>query len=182
MIPNSDRRNELKGELFRETLESSGQARLAVTGTSMLPSIWPGDVVEVRRESVAEISPGDVVLCARHGGFLAHRVVYRGAGVSPMQHGQDAHATVLITRGDALREPDRPVTPDELLGRVTAILRGGRRIEPRLTRWGRAASWVFSRSDLCTALVLHCRRILSPRQNSQELATEVSPHPSRSGR
>jgi hypothetical protein len=35
----TDRRNELKGELFRETLKASGQARLAVTGTSMLPSI-----------------------------------------------------------------------------------------------------------------------------------------------
>ena len=62
----TDRRNELKGELFRETLKAFGQARLAVTGTSMLPTIWPGDVVEVRRESVAEISAGDVVLCARH--------------------------------------------------------------------------------------------------------------------
>jgi hypothetical protein len=81
--------------------------------------------VEVRRESVADISPGDVVLCARHGGFSAHRVVHRGAGVPPVKHGQDAHATVLVTRGDSLREPDPPISPDELLGRVTAILRRG---------------------------------------------------------
>jgi len=176
----TDRRNELKGELFRETLKAFGQARLAVTGTSMLPTIWPGDVVEVRRESVAEISAGDVVLCARHGGFLAHRVVYRGTGVSPVRHGQDAHAT-LITRGDALRTPDAPVSPDELLGRVTAILRRGRRTEPRLTRSRRLASWIMVRSDFCTRVLLHIHRIISRRRTLQDLGTEVTPHPSRSG-
>ena len=146
----ADIRNELKGELFRETLKSSGRARLAVTGTSMLPTIWPGDVVEVRRESVAEISA--VVLCARAGGFLAHRVVGKVLGPS---------GTVLITRGDALPTPDAPIAPGELLGRVTAILRGGRRIEPRLTRWGRVAAWILSRSDFCTRVVLHLHRIHS---------------------
>jgi hypothetical protein len=54
-----DRRSELEGQLFLEILKSSGQARLAVTGTSMLPTIWPGDILEVRRQSVAEIAPGD---------------------------------------------------------------------------------------------------------------------------
>ena len=144
-----EKRNELKGQLLLEILKSSGQAKLAVTGTSMLPSIWPGDVLEVHRRSVTEISPGDVVLFARNGGFAAHRVVEKVCG---------GDHTVLITRGDALRAPDLPVSPEELLGRVTAILRDGRRLEPRLTRWGRAASWILSRSDLCTMLALHVAR------------------------
>ena len=141
--------SELKGQLLLEILKSSGQAKLAVTGTSMLPSIWPGDVLEVHRQSMAEISPGDVVFVTRNGGFAAHRVVEKVCGED---------RTLLITRGDALRPPDLPVSPEELLGRVTAILRGGRRLEPLLTPWGRAASWILSRSELCTKLALHVAR------------------------
>jgi hypothetical protein len=146
-----DTRGELKRQLFLEILKSSGQAKLAVTGASMLPSIWPGDLLEVQQQAVSEVAPGNVVLCERHGGFLAHRVVGKVAGPK---------GALLITRGDALRTPDPPVSPEDLLGRVTAILRGGRRIEPGLTRWRRAASWLFSRSDLCTRLALGIARAL----------------------
>jgi hypothetical protein len=145
----TDKRSELKGELFLEVLKSSGEAKLAVTGTSMLPTIWPGDVLEVQRQQAAEISPGDVVLCERKGGFLAHRVVGKVDG---------PERTLLITRGDASPAPDLPVTPEQLLGRVTAILRGGRRLEPRLTRWGRVVSWVLARSDLSIRLALRLAR------------------------
>jgi hypothetical protein len=144
-----DTRNELKGQLFLEILKSSGQAKLAVTGTSMLSSIWPDDILEVHRQNAAQVRPGDVVLFERDGRLSAHRVVRKVAG---------PEGTLLITRGDGLRAPDSPVSPEELLGRVTAILRGGRRIEPRLTRWGRVTSWVFSRSDLCARLAVRLRR------------------------
>jgi hypothetical protein len=141
--------SELKGQLFLETLKSFGQAMLAVTGTSMLSSIWPGDILEVRRQNATEICQGEVVLFERDGRLLAHRVVAKLGG---------PERTLLVTRGDALRAPDSPVSPEELLGRVTAILRGGRRLEPRLTRWGRVASWVLSRSDLCTRLALRLKK------------------------
>jgi hypothetical protein len=142
-------RNELKGQLFLEVLKSFGQAKLAVTGSSMLSSIWPGDILEVRRQNAAEVCAGEVVLFEREGRLLAHRVVEKVGG---------PERTLLITRGDGLREPDSPVSPEELLGHVTAILRGGRRIEPRLSRWGRVASWVLSRSDLCASLALRLKR------------------------
>ena len=144
-----DIRSELKGQLFREVLKSSGQAKLAVTGSSMLSSIWPGDILEVRRQKAAETCPGEVVLFERDGRLLAHRVVAKVGG---------PERTLLITRGDRLRRPEPPVSPEELLGRVTAIVRGECRSEPRLTRWGQVASWVLSRSDLCTRLVLRLKR------------------------
>ena len=136
-------------ELFLEVLQASGQAKLAATGTSMMWSIWPGDILEVHRSSVAEVSPGEVVLVARDGNFAAHRVVEKVGG---------PEGTLLITRGDRLSQPDPPVSPEQLLGRVTAIQRGRRSIEPRLTRWGRVASWVLSRSDVCTWLALRLRQ------------------------
>jgi signal peptidase I len=148
MSTNNKQRTSAIQQLFLEVLQSSGQAKLAVTGSSMLCSIWPGDILEVHRQSMAEISPGEVVLFARHGGFAAHRVVEKVSG---------PERTLLITRGDHLSHPDSPVSPEELLGRVTAILRGGHRIEPRLTRWGRVASWILSCSDLCTWVALRLK-------------------------
>jgi hypothetical protein len=148
MTTDNGQRTSTIQQLFLEVLQSSGQAKLAVTGTSMMSSIWPGDILEVHRQSAAEISPGEVVLFTRDGGLSAHRVVGKVGG---------PERTLLITRGDRLSQPDPPVSPEELLGRVTAILRGGRRIEPRLTRWGWVTSWVLSRSDLCTWLALRLK-------------------------
>ena len=144
-----DTHRELKGQLFLEVLKSFGQAKLAVTGASMLPAIWPGDVLEVRRQDATEICLGEVILFERDGRLFAHRVVEKVGG---------PERTLLITQGDGLRAPDPPVAPEELLGRVTAIVRGGRRIDPQFTRWRRVASWVLSRSHICTSLALRLRR------------------------
>jgi len=135
-----DTRSELEGELFLEVLESTGRAKLAVTGTSMLPTIRPGDILEVHRQGLETIVPGHVVLFMRNGGFAAHRVLERIQGLQ---------RSLLITRGDALRVPDPPVSPEELLGRVTAVLRGERHLDPHLTPWARVASWFLARSEFC---------------------------------
>jgi len=135
----------IQGQLFLEVLQSFGEARLAVTGTSMLSAIWPGDILDVQRRSPAQIAPGEVVLFAREGRFFAHRVLEKVCR---------RERTLLVTRGDRLQDPDPLVSGEELLGRVTAVMRGGRRLEPQLTPWDRAASWVLSRSELLTRMVV----------------------------
>jgi signal peptidase len=50
---------ELKIGLAAEVLRSSGELRLRVTGTSMLPAIWPGEVLLIRRDGAAQAGPGD---------------------------------------------------------------------------------------------------------------------------
>ena len=141
-------RGVIECDLFLDVLRSFGAARLAVTGTSMLPSVRPGDVLEVRRQSAAEVMPGDLVLFQREGRFFAHRVVEK-----IRRQGR----TLLVTRGDRLLQCDPPVSPEELLGRVAFIVRGDSHVVPRLTRWGRIASWALSRSDLATRLLLRWR-------------------------
>ncbi len=143
-------RNEIERGLFLEVLHSFGEAKLAVTGTSMLPSVCPGDVLEVHRESPAEVLPGQLVLFEREGRFFAHRVVGKV---------RDEDRTLLVTRGDRLRQPDPPVEPRELLGRVTAVRRGRRRVATRLTVGRRIASWLLGRSDLATRVVLRLARL-----------------------
>ena len=144
-----DTRDELKRQLALEVVGSLGEARLAAGGSSMLPAIRPGDVLEVHRESMAGVSIGDIVVFEREARLVTHRVVEKVSGRG---------GTLLITRGDALRVPDPPVTPEELLGRVTAVLRGERRLDPRLTRWARVASWFLARSEFCARVARRLSR------------------------
>jgi signal peptidase I len=110
----------LKCELASEVLRSSGKLRLRVTGWSMLPAVWPGDTLTIERAENGAVSEGDIVLCARDHRFLAHRVV-----------GKNEIASAILTRGDAMLQPDPPVPNDDLLGIVTMIERNGKCIVPR---------------------------------------------------
>jgi len=103
-----------------EVLRTSGWLRFAALGASMVPTIFPGDVLIVRRETAGGARCGDVVLCSRAGRFCAHRLVAKQE-----QEGRLS----LVTRGDALRENDAPLAGSELLGRVTTVIRGRKRIE-----------------------------------------------------
>jgi len=86
----------------------------------MYPFIRDGDIVEVKPVQASAVGLGDVVLC-RHGRdrLMVHRVI----GVN-RQNGQ----SVLALKGDSARHRDRPVYPEQVLGQVIAIERGGRRL------------------------------------------------------
>ena len=112
-----DEANALKCELASEVLRSSGRLRLCVTGWSMLPTIWPGDTLEIEKTDCASVSAGDVVLFHRDRRLFVHRVVR-----------YDAKA--IATRGDALDALDETITDKELLGRVSLIVRDTKSIQP----------------------------------------------------
>ena len=48
----------VKCELAAEVLRSSGELRLRVTGSSMLPAVWPGDELTIRRQPFDAGRPG----------------------------------------------------------------------------------------------------------------------------
>jgi signal peptidase I len=122
ITPNSQHReHSVKCELAGEVLRSSGTLRLRVTGWSMLPAVLPGDTLVVERASGDAIADGDIVLFERDRRLFAHRVVRRP------NTSQDSR---ILTRGDSMAQPDPPVTEDELLGRVSSIVRNGKCIEP----------------------------------------------------
>ena len=101
-----------KCSLASEVLRRFGELRLQVTGASMLPSVWPGDVLTIRSARLPEISRGDLVLFFRGRRFFVHRVL-------------KVSADRLLTRGDSVVSPDPLVSSDELLGRVVSIARDG---------------------------------------------------------
>jgi hypothetical protein len=140
----ADLRDVAKRSLVAEVASAFGQVQLKVTGTSMIPCVWPGDILTVSRTSAAEVTPGHVILCYRDQELVAHRLT-RKAG------------NLLITRGDSLPCYDPPFHEDELLGRVVSILRNGRRIDPSLAWWHRAGSWILRRSQLSSRVLLALR-------------------------
>jgi hypothetical protein len=107
---------ELARRLLSQVLDRCGEARIRVSGTSMLPSIRPADVLHIRSVDIAEVQPDEVILFEMGRCLFAHRVVR--ADSSGLER-------VLITRGDMHSHDDPPVTAAHLLGRVEAQLRNG---------------------------------------------------------
>lgn len=149
--------NALKCELASEVLRSSGQLRLRVTGWSMLPSVWPGDTLLVERAASDQVSEGDIVLFGRDRRLFAHRVVARGA--------IDGART--ITQGDGMPQPDSPVSDSELLGKVSFIVRNGRRIEPSKTLRvsEQAVAALVRRSESAARMVVGVHNLRNPLQD-----------------
>lgn len=133
--------------VVEETVRSFGAVRLRVLGTSMTPSVLPGDLVSVQRTTLDEISAGEIVLFSRDERLFVHRVV---------SFAKDERGTRLTTRGDRLSDCDPPVRAPEFLGRVISIERGTRRFRPgnRVKGWARAIQPVLRASDLLTRAYL----------------------------
>jgi hypothetical protein len=102
----------VKPLLVRQVLRRFGAVRLRAFGSSMLPAIRPGDLLDVERAAPAGIVPGDVVLFERSGRLFVHRVVWHARGL-------------LQTGGDAHWRRDPPGAADDLLGVVIAVSRDG---------------------------------------------------------
>jgi len=133
-----------KLDLAVEVLGSSGAIRLRVLGTSMLPSIWPGDVLRIENKPGNEMVPGDIVLVARDGRFFVHRLI-------------EKHDSEWITRGDSLPQNDAAVTQVQVLGKVSTIHRKGRVMVPnrRVTPSLRTLAWILCHRDSLRNIALH---------------------------
>jgi hypothetical protein len=145
-----------KCDLASEALREFGSLRFAATGSSMLPSIWPGEILVVERvrddKDKDHLRVGTIVLVGREGRLCAHRVT-----AVPDRYG-DPH---WITQGDAQPAPDRPVTTSELLGRVTHVIRRGKLIAlpARLSAVETLIAKVVRRSLTATRALIYLNRL-----------------------
>ena len=65
----------VRSALVADALRGRGHLRMRVHGESMLPSLWPGDVVEIEGCSPADVRPGEIVLALREDRLFLHRLV-----------------------------------------------------------------------------------------------------------
>jgi signal peptidase I len=147
MSEESQQRLELGCELVTDVARSFETVCLKVTGSSMIPAIWPGDVLTARNCDIHEIQPGQIVLYRRQKGLVAHRAT---------------HVTgyLLITRGDTLQNDDPPIQASDIVGQVVSLVRNGRPVNLRHTPWQRFSSSVLRRSDFCLRMTLRLGRRL----------------------
>jgi len=150
-----------KLELVAEVLASGGTVRLQVLGTSMLPSIWPGDVLRIEPKPRPEILPGDIVLVARRSRFFVHRLL-------------EKQSSGWIARGDSLPRHDEPIAELQVLGRVSLIHNKNGMIVPNRRRslFSRTLAWMLCHWDSFRNLAL---RMHSFWQRSATLADANAP-------
>lgn len=126
--------------LAAEILRCRGTIHLKAWGASMLPAVWPGDLLTIQSAAHEEVVRGDIVLVLRGKRFFVHRTV-------ELQRGQDRFSW--ITRGDAMPHNDPPAADSELLGRVVCICRANRSFVPsrRISLLHSALAWMLCRWD-----------------------------------
>jgi signal peptidase I len=100
-------------DMSTELLQGGQTIRFCAHGMSMRPTIQHGDFVTVEPIEASEVRRGDILLYRDGNHVIAHRVV-----------GLSASKRFLLC-GDGIETPDPPVRPDQVLGRVVALERGG---------------------------------------------------------
>ncbi len=140
-------RDDPKLGLATEMLRCYGTVYLKAWGTSMLPSVWPGDLLTIQSAAYDEVVPGDIVLVLRMNRVFVHRLIERR---------QSQDRVSWITRGDALPHNDPSANASELLGRVVGIRRGDRSFVPsrRVSPFHSALARMLCRWDRCRNLTL----------------------------
>ena len=153
----------VKLDLAADLLRSSRLMHVRVLGTSMLPTIWPGDLLSIELTQPVEVAVGDIIRYMQGGKFVIHRVL-------EVRHA-DGRVN-WITRGDSIPRVDEPVAEHQLVGKVTAIRRCGRLILPsrRLSPIARCFGRVLESFDLIPRAVQRLRTLLRDRHSSSEMA------------
>ena len=141
--------------LTEEIVRTFGEVRLRVYGTSMVPSILPGDIVSIAQAHLENVAPGEVVSFLQGGRLFVHRVVRCDAPAEDML----ADASRLITRGDRLQHEDPPVSGTELLGRVVHVERGGHKVKLLPHRSNSLIARALQSSDRATYLYVRAANL-----------------------
>lgn len=127
-----------KLEAVTSLLRTAGAVRLKALGTSMLPTIWPGDILVIATTPHQKLVCGNLIAVCTRDRIRVHRLLSK-AGLH------------WITRGDSMPQNDPPIAPADVMGTVFEIWRARRRIIPqtRLRLLARGLAWLLSFSMIC---------------------------------
>lgn len=119
-------------DVVSDLLRRGHSVRFRAKGGSMHPTIREGEAITVAPARPDAIKRGDVILYRCGRGVTAHRVtrVVRGAD----------GALRFIPRGDSSATDDKAVDKFAVLGRVVAVERDGRALDPT-----GAGAWALAR-------------------------------------
>jgi signal peptidase I len=95
--------------LFEDILNDEINLRVKVTGRSMTPFLRGGEILTIKKASLASLKKGDLIFFKdRNGSPVLHRIIKR--------------STISVqTKGDALMAFDEPICANDVLGKVCVV-------------------------------------------------------------
>jgi hypothetical protein len=99
---------EVVADFVADMLRREGAVWVREASSSMWPLIQPGDELRLVPVDGPAARPGMIVAYRADRAIVVHRLLSHGSGF-------------IVTKGDALAEPDAPVACDRILGRVAAL-------------------------------------------------------------
>lgn len=117
--------------LITDCLRNGRAVRFRAPGRSMHPTIRENETLVVAPAAAAWLSIGDIVLGRCGDKITAHRLVWidveaAAEGAPGVPKGRSA----FILRGDACSACDAPIPESQILGKVVAVERKGRMVNP----------------------------------------------------
>lgn len=101
---------------FEQALRERGSFVTTAQGISMMPLIRPGrDLVEIVRKGPERCKKYDVVLYKRDGKYILHRIL-------------EVRADDYVIAGDHQIYKEYGVTDADIIGVLSAVIRGGKRL------------------------------------------------------
>lgn len=94
-----------------QQLNDGKSVMITVSGSSMLPALWPGDTVSLQHIEQSTVRIGDVVLAKYKGAYILHRIIWK-------------HADYYYLAGDGNRLQIEKVKLNELVAVVVRAFRG----------------------------------------------------------
>ena len=117
--------------LITDCLKNGRTERFRAPGRSMHPTIRENEALVVAPAAPAWLALGDIVLSRCGEKITAHRLVWIDAETAaPEAPGGPDGRPMFILRGDACRRCDPPVPAHQILGKVVAVERRGRMVNP----------------------------------------------------
>jgi len=129
-------------DLCEDLLARGRSVRFRAPGRSMYPAIREGETITVRPVSPSAVKVGDIILYRWEKGVIAHRVIRivldpakAGAPQGPKARCSPSQSSILsphhlfVLQGDSSGACAEHVKPQQILGKVVAVDRAGRRID-----------------------------------------------------
>ncbi len=101
-------------ETSQEILKDGIPIRCKVGGISMLPLLWPDDVIIIDPIDIEQIAIGDIVVFKLDNRLVAHRLISISS---------NNNSKFLFTKGDSNLKKDEPFSAELLIGVVRNVVK-----------------------------------------------------------
>lgn len=101
-------------DLKESLLDENVSVKFTLSGTSMTPFLFQGDIAVIEKISIEKLKRGDIIAFKIHEQFIAHRLIKKI---------DKSNCTTLITKGDSCKEFDTPFNVSYLIGKVNLVKR-----------------------------------------------------------